>query len=163
MQAISILFKYWKQLLILVAGCALFLGGYYRGKQNSRVEIQEKIVEKIVEKEVEKKHEKRKVKTVITKQKDGTETTTIVENSETDTQKESVRLEEKKAEISTTTSPGPSYAIGARAVIDLSDPLRIPPSSYAISAGYKIWKPLWIRGDYDIKKHDISVGFDWMF
>lgn len=157
MYPVTFLLKHWKILSILGMGFLLFFGGFFYGKQ-SGLSVQTSTSEETKTQEVEKRQENRNVKTVIVKRKDGTETTTIVENTQIESKTDTKTHSEKQTE---TTIPTDSFAIGARALVDTSKPLERPDT--IISIGYRLWKPIWLRGDYNIQDKDLSVGFDLSF
>ena len=145
---------------------------YHRGQQSvsAVVQIQEKIVEHetIVKVEVEKKKSDKDTVTVITKNKDGSSTTTIHEKEHVEQASTTKVAEEKTKDTEKTVIPVITalthYRLGAFLE---TDPLKLfdkPESpTWGIRASTRIFYSVWIDTSINVKTKSTTLGLSWEF
>jgi hypothetical protein len=153
---IKFVFKYWKLALAAVILIAVFGAGFLAARKFLKPKIITNTVteEKIVEKKVYIKTKDTKKTTVISENKDGSRTTTIVEETKekTKSNKEiaSDLLVSKKQEVARITS----LKIGLFVTHNLD---------YRIAIQKRLFWGFWAGAGYQIKQKEVSVGILYEF
>lgn len=174
-----LLTKFKKPLILLISSLFLLATGFLIGKKNSKpevkIETKEVIVEKIVEKVVKvsesHKKENENTKTVIVKQPDGTEVTTIETKRETkedsvareESSKEQDKLSSKETKI---TPVGKNYRLSALAIEKLpklNDLTSLEKPDYQLLLGRRLLGDIWVDAGYQIKNNAAVAGLSWEF
>jgi len=152
-----------KYVIGLVVTVAIFLGGYYMGKGQTRVEIQEKIVREKGEKEIVIRD---KIITVTKIQKpDGTiEETTKTEDKQSAEKSKSSSTEKDKVVVSTPILS--KYSLGLKYWASIDDKLDEgklkDKNKYEVTAGYRALGEIWVVTGFKLDK-SVAVGLQLQF
>jgi hypothetical protein len=152
-----------KYVIGLVVTVAIFLGGYYTGKGQARVEIQEKIVREKGEKEIVIRD---KIITVTKIQKpDGTiEETTKTEDKQSAEKSKSSSTEKDKVVVSTPILS--KYSLGLKYWASIDDKLDEgklkDKNKYEVTAGYRALGEIWVVTGFKLDK-SVAVGLQLQF
>lgn len=152
-----------KYFLIAIAALALFVGGFYVGRGQKQVEIQEKVVTVKGETEIVIRDKIVTVTRVV--RPDGT----IEESTRTEDRdrKESSRSEEVAKEKSKVTrSIASQYSLGLKYWVPNSDILDVGRvrniNNYEVQVGRRLVGDVWIQGGYRLDKQ-VSIGLQLQF
>lgn len=152
-----------KYFLIAVAAIAIFTGGFYIGRGQKEVEIQEKVV--TVKGETQVVVRDRIVTVTRVVKPDGT----IEESTRTEDRdrKETSRSEEVAKEKSKVTrSIASQYSLGLKYWVPNSDILDVgrvrDMNNYEVQVGRRLVGDVWIQGGYRLDKQ-VSIGLQLQF
>ncbi len=130
--------------LIILIG--VFGGGFYAGKGQTRVEIQEKVVR--VEGESKTVYKDRIVTVTKTVQPDGT-TTEVTKTEEKEGSKETRTTSDEKDRKTVTTPILSKYSLGLKYWASLDDKIDVSRmSNYEVTAGYRVLGEVWVIGGF---------------
>lgn len=156
-----------KYVIGLIVTVAIFLGGgaagFYLGKGQTKVEIQEKIVREKGEKEIVIRDKIVTVTRVV--KSDGTiEETTKTEDRQSSEKSKSSSTEKDKVVVSTPILS--KYSLGLKYWANLSDKLSVGKmddvSKYEMTAGYRTLGEIWVVTGFKLDK-SVSVGLQLQF
>lgn len=151
--------KYTIGLLITLG---VFIGGFYVGKGQSSVEVQEKVV--IQKGETVFQYRDRVVTVTRVVKPDGTiEETTRTEDKEGKKEEKTASNEKNKATVSTPILS--KYSLGLKYWAPITDTYSMDTrdkNRYEVTAGYRVMGEIWITGGYRLDKQ-ASIGLQLQF
>lgn len=149
-----------KYIIGLVVAAGLFLGGFYTGRGQKQVEVQEKVV--TIKGETLTVFKDRIVTVTKIVRPDGTvEETTRTEEKEG--KKETKTAEKKKETDSVTTSIASKYSLGLKYWASFDDKFSDTRETvrdtgrYEVTAGYRLMGDVWLEAGYRLDKQ-VSLG-----
>lgn len=142
----------------ILAVLAAALGGFYVGRGQKQVEIQEKVV--TIKGETLTVYKDRIVTVTRIVRPDGTtEETTRTEEKEGKTEEKIA--EKKKEKESVTTSTSSQYSLGLKYWASFDDKFNVDKArdtnKYEVTAGYRVMGDVWLEAGYRLDKQ-VSVG-----
>lgn len=144
----------------IVAALAIFAGGFYTGKGQSRVDVQERIVYK--QGETQTVYKDRIVVVEKTISPDGTvKETTRTEEKEGSSKQTTVSNDKDTQKI--TTPILSNYSLGLKYWASMADKISVDgtryrdTNNYEITAGYRTMGEVWIQGGYKLDRQ-LSLG-----
>lgn len=136
----------YKILAILTTLVVIFIGGFYTGKGQTRVEIQEKVVR--VEGESKTVYKDRVVTVTKTVKPDGT-TTETTKTEEKEGSKETKTASKDTAKSTVTTPTLSNYSLGLKYWASLDDKLDMRKmSNYEVTVGKRMLGEIWLIGGF---------------